>query len=71
MLLSGCLMKKRKRRRFSKEFKEEAVKLVTESGYRVSEAARNVGIDPNFHSKWKRELLEARGEQRSTHALQE
>ena len=64
-------MKKSKRRRFSKEFKEEAVKLVTESGYRVSEAARNLGIDPNLLSKWKRELLEAKEEQSSTHALQE
>jgi hypothetical protein len=31
-----------KRRRHTKEFKEQAVKLVTDKGYSVSEAARNL-----------------------------
>ena len=42
------------RRRFSKEFKEEAVKLVTEKGYRISEAARSLDIHPNLLSRWRR-----------------
>jgi transposase len=42
------------RRQFSKEFKEEAVKLVIEKGYRVSEAARSLDIHPNLLSRWKR-----------------
>ena len=33
-----------KRKQFSKQFKMDAVKLVTEQGYKVSEAARNLGI---------------------------
>jgi transposase len=37
-------MKKTVRRKFTDEFKEEAVKLVTEQGYKISEAARNLGI---------------------------
>ena len=49
-------MSKRKRRKHSKEFKEEAVNLVTEQGYAVSEAAQNLGIHPNVLGRWKREL---------------
>lgn len=44
------------RRKFSREFKEEAVKLVTEQGYKVSEAARNLGIHANVLGRWKREM---------------
>ncbi len=46
---------KRKRRRFTKEFKEEAVKLVLEQGYPISEASRNLGIHANLLGRWKRE----------------
>jgi transposase len=35
---------KSKRRKFTREFKEEAVKLITEQGYKISEAARNLGV---------------------------
>ncbi len=48
-------MSQKKRRKYSKEFKDEAVKLITEQGYRVSEAARNLGIDSNMLGRWKRE----------------
>lgn len=47
---------KRKRRKFTQEFKEEAVKLITEQGYKASEAARNLGIDANMLGRWKREI---------------
>ena len=50
-------MTKRKRKKYTREFKEEAVKLVTEQGYQVSEAARNLGAHPNMLSRWKREIL--------------
>ena len=46
---------KKKRRKFTQEFKDEAVKLVLEQGYRISEAARNLGIDANMLGRWKRE----------------
>jgi len=49
-------MAKRKRRKYSREFKGEAVKLVTEQGYQVAEAARNLGIHANMLSRWKREI---------------
>ena len=45
-------MTKRKRRKYTKEFKEEAVKLVTEQGYMISEAARNLGVHENLLGKW-------------------
>jgi len=45
-----------KRKRFSRQFKIDAVRLVTEQGYRVTEAARNLGIHPNMLSRWKRQL---------------
>ena len=46
-------MKEIKRRKHSKEFKEEAIKLVTEEGYSIAEAARNLGINAQLLSKWK------------------
>jgi transposase len=41
------------RKKYTAEFKESAVKLVTERGYTITEAARNLGINPNMLSKWK------------------
>lgn len=55
-------MSKQKRRKHSKEFKEEAVKLVTGQGYQVSEVARNLGLHPNVLGRWKRELEVQEGE---------
>ena len=49
-------MKKRIRRNYTKEFKEEAVKLVTEQGYSLAEAGRNLGVNPQLLSKWKRNI---------------
>ncbi len=45
-----------KRNRHSREFKEETVKLITEHGYTISEAARNVGVNANMLGRWKCEL---------------
>ena len=47
-----------KRRKYDRAFKYEAVKLVTEGGRSVAEAARNLGIHENLLWKWKREYLE-------------
>ena len=35
----------RTRKKYTREFKEDAVSLVTEKGHKVAEAARNLGID--------------------------
>lgn len=49
-------MRKKSRRKFTDEFKDEAVKLVTEQGYSIAEASRNLGINPNILGQWKKEL---------------
>jgi len=54
-------MSNKPRRNHTKEFKEAAVKLVLEQGYLISEAARNLGVNPNLLSRWKRELEMHRG----------
>jgi len=37
------MFNEKKRRKYTREFKEEAVKLITEQGDQISEAARNLG----------------------------
>jgi transposase len=49
-------MEKKKRRNYTKEFKEEAVRLITDEGYSYAEAGRNLGVNPNLLSRWKREF---------------
>ena len=49
-------MAKKKRRNYTKEFKEEAVRLITEEGYSYAEAGRNLGVNPNLLSRWKGEF---------------
>jgi transposase len=45
-----------KRRHYGDECTPEAVRLVTEHGYGVSETARNLGINAHMLSRWKREV---------------
>ena len=51
-------MTKRIRRKYDREFKIEAVKLVTERGTSIAEAARNLGIHENLLRTWKNKYLE-------------
>ena len=44
------------RKKYPSEFKEEAVKLITEQGYKITEAARNFGVNATMLGRWKREL---------------
>ncbi len=44
---------KKKRKSYTQEFKEEAVKLITEHGYPITEAARNLGINASMLGRWK------------------
>jgi len=46
----------KKRKYYSKQFKIDAVKLVTEQGYKVSEAARNLGIHHTSLRHWKKQF---------------
>ncbi len=47
---------KRTRRNYTEDFKRDAVALVIEQGYKVSEAARSLGIGENLLRRWKREF---------------
>ena len=45
-----------KRRKFSREFKLEAVRLVKERGVSVAQAARDLDLHENVLRKWIREV---------------
>ncbi len=47
-----------KRKRYSAEFKRDAVELVTDQGYSIAEAARNLGIRRSVLGRWHKEQLE-------------
>jgi transposase len=47
--------KKRQRKDFTEQFKNDAVKLVIEQGYSCSEVARRLGINHTNVSRWVRE----------------
>jgi transposase len=44
------------RRRFSTEYKQQAVELARTGNKSVSQVARDLGIDPNMLSRWCREV---------------
>ena len=49
-------MSAKKRKSYSREFKTEAVRLITEKGYSIDEASRNLAIDYSVFRRWKLEL---------------
>lgn len=61
-------MAEAKRRRYTDEFKSEAVQLVRDSGRPVAQVAREVGISDNVLYRWVSEERDAqsRGDTRQT-----
>ena len=49
-------MSTKKNRTYTTEFKEEAVSLVTEQGYSVTEAANSLGITTKLIYNWKQKI---------------
>ena len=45
----------RKRKKYTKEFKNDAVKLVIKQGGSAAEVSRNLGIGPGTLQRWVRE----------------
>lgn len=45
----------KKRKKYAQEFRDSAVKLITEQGYPITEAAKNLGINASMLGRWKRE----------------
>jgi len=56
-------MTKKARRRYSDEFKAEAVNMVLGEGYAISEAARRLDIDRNLLDRYHQRLQELVAEQ--------
>ena len=47
---------KKERKRFSKEFKTEAVRLSNDSGKTVEQVAKDLGLPRNTLTRWRKEL---------------
>ena len=43
------------RKKYTKEFKEDAIRLVLEQGYKQTEAARSLGVDRSMLGRWIKE----------------
>ena len=56
--------------RFTPEFKEEAVKQVTERGYSVAEVAARLGVSTHSLYKWVKAASPGQSEQHSQELLQ-
>ena len=51
------MVKEDKRRHFTRDFKRNAVQLVTEKGMAVGKVARDLDIHPNLLHLWRRQFL--------------
>jgi len=51
-----------KRRKFSPEFKREAVQLAIQPSVTLREVARDVGVGEGMLGRWRREFAEAGGQ---------
>jgi transposase len=50
------------RRKYTKEFKQDAVSLVNDQGYTRVEAARSLGISSNMLGRWVKEFNQDDGQ---------
>lgn len=54
-------MSVQKRRKYTDEFRQDAVNLVVVQGYKASEAARNLGINEGMLRRWIKESIDIDG----------
>jgi len=47
----------KKRKKYTTEFKQEAVNLVTEHGYSYAEAGRSLDVNTSMLRRWHKELV--------------
>ena len=52
---------RQKRRKFSREFKHEAIRLITEKGYSQAQVARDLELRPDMLRRWKKQLRDDPG----------
>jgi transposase len=57
-------MERRKRKTYNREFKMEAIRLITHKGYSIAEASRSLGVEYSVLRRWKSQF-----EQDSQHAF--
>jgi transposase len=53
----------RTRRSFTREFKVQAVRMVSEGGQRVSEVARDLELDPKLIRRWREALKQEKAQE--------
>ena len=51
-------MSEKKRKNYSREFKMEAVRLITEKGYSIAEASRSLGVEYSVLRRWKQQIAD-------------
>jgi transposase len=51
-------MTKKTRKNYTAEFKREAIRLVTDEGYKAAEAARSLDINANMLRRWVQQSRE-------------
>ena len=56
--------------RYTPEFKDEAVRQVTERGYKVVEVAARLGVSSHSLYKWVRDVRPSKEEERSDELLE-
>lgn len=56
------MKKERTRRTFTREFKVDAVRMVTQKGHRLSQVARDLDLDPKLLRRWRDALDHEREE---------
>ena len=49
-------MEQRRRKSYSREFKMEAVRLITHKGYSIAEASRSLGVEYSVLRNWKKQF---------------
>ena len=50
-----------KKKRFDRDFKVSAVKMVTEGGHKATDVAKSLGIHPNQLYNWKKKFTDSGG----------
>ncbi len=54
------MVERRERRKYDREFKEGAVRLIVDGGRTIRSVARDLGIHENMLHRWKQEYLQDR-----------
>ncbi len=55
-------MSTKKRRRFSREYKQDVVRMVTEGGHSVSDVSADLDLRPDMIQRWVRRFSEDPGQ---------